>query len=218
MEPSDIGSRKQLFVDDRFIATCSGVELVMNPPYQAAEPVVTAGAPWEDPSTTSFGIYSSLLQEEDGRIRLWYHVRKAGSGPALEQACVGYAESRDGIHFDKPELGLIDEGGSTANNVVIPGKLGGSSVWIDPMAPPEERYKNQSKVYNPDVAMQLHMHGSPDGIHWRFLRRMQLPHRGGWDTQSIIFRDPAIGRYVLYTRRWVAKRTPPPPATRTTGR
>ena len=54
--------------------------------------------------------------------------------------------------------------------------------------------------------MQFHMHGSPDGIHWKFLRRMQLPHRGGWDTQSIIFRDPAIGRYVLYTRRWVARR------------
>ena len=206
MEPLDIGSRKQLFVDDRFIPTCSGVELVMNPPYQAAEPVVTAGAPWEDPSTTSLGIYSSLLQEEDGRIRLWYHVRKAGSGRGLEQAWVGYAESTDGIHFAKPELNLIDEGGSTANNVVIPSKLGGSSVWIDPEAPPEERYKNQSKVYNPDVAMQFHMHGSPDGIHWKFLRRMQLPHRGGWDTQSIIFRDPAIGRYVLYTRRWVAKR------------
>ena len=131
---------------------------------------------------------------------------KEESELSLDQAYVGYAESTDGIHFDKPELHLIDEGGSTANNVVIPSKLGGSSVWIDPHAPPEERYKNQSKVYNPEVAMQFHMHGSPDGIHWKFLRRIQLPHRGGWDTQSIIFWDPAIGRYVLYTRRWVAKR------------
>ncbi len=208
MEPMDIGSRKQLFIDDRFIADGNGVELAMNPPYQAAEPVVTVDAPWEDPSDTSFGIYSSVLREDDGRIRLWYHVRRAReeSGLSLDQAYVGYAESTDGIHFDKPELNLIDEGGSTANNVVIPSKLGGSSVWIDPHAPPEERYKNQSKVYNPEVAMQFHMHGSPDGIHWKFLRRLQLPQRGGWDTQNIIFRDPAIGRYVLYTRRWVAKR------------
>ena len=180
----------------------------MNPPYQAAEPVVTVDAPWEDPSDTSFGIYSSVLGEDDGRVRLWYHVRRAKeeSELSLDQAYVGYAESTDGIHFDKPELNLIDESGSTANNVVIPSKLGGSSVWIDPHAPPRERYKNQSKVYNPDVAMQFHMHSSPDGIHWKFLRRLQLPHRGGWDTQSIIFWDPAIGRYVLYTRRWVAKR------------
>ena len=208
MQPIDIGSSKQLFVDDRFISTSNGVELTMNPPYQAAEPVVTVDAPWEDPSDTSFGIYSSVLGEDDGRVRLWYHVRRAKeeSELSLDQAYVGYAESTDGIHFDKPELHLIDEGGSTVNNVVIPSKLGGSSVWIDPHAPPEERYKNQSKVYNPDVAMQFHMHSSPDGIHWKFLRRLQLPHRGGWDTQSIIFWDPAIGRYVLYTRRWVAKR------------
>ena len=208
MQPIDIGSSKQLFVDDRFIATGNGVELVMNPPYQATEPVVTVDAPWEDPSDTSFGIYSSVLREDDGRIRLWYHVRRAKeeSELSLDQAYVGYAESTDGIHFDKPELNLIDEGGSTVNNVVIPSKLGGSSVWIDPHAPPEERYKNQSKVYNPDVAMQFHMHSSPDGIHWKFLRRIQFEQRGGWDTQSIIFWDPAIGRYVLYTRRWVAKR------------
>ena len=208
MQPTDIGSSKQLFFDDRFIATSNGVELAMNPPYQAAEPVVTVDAPWEDPSNTSFGMYSSVLGEDDGRIRLWYHVRReeAESGLSLDQACVGYAESTDGIHFDKPELNLIDEGGSTANNIVLPSKLGGSSVWIDPHAPPGERYKNQSKVYNPDVAMQFHMHSSPDGIHWKFLRRIQLEQRGGWDTQSIIFRDPAIGRYVLYTRRWVAKR------------
>lgn len=142
MQPIDIGSSKQLFVDDRFIAAGNGVERTMNPPYQAAEPVVTVGAPWEDPSDTSFGIYSSVLREDDGRIRLWYHVRRAEeeSELSLDQAYVGYAESPDGIHFDKPELHLIDAGGSTANNVVIPSKLGGSSVWIDPHAPPEERF------------------------------------------------------------------------------
>ena len=121
MQPIDIGSSKQLFVDDRFIATGNGVELAMNPPYQAAEPVVTVGAPWEDPSNTSFGIYSSVLREDDGRIRLWYHVRRAKeeSELSLDQAYVGYAESPDGIHFDKPELHLIDEGGSTANLSLI---------------------------------------------------------------------------------------------------
>ena len=84
--------------------------------------------------------------------------------------------------------------------------LGGCSVSLDPNAPPDERYKSQTKVYDPDVAMQFHMHGSPDGIHWKFLRRIQLPLRGGWDTQSIIFWDPAIEQYLLYTRRCVAKR------------
>ena len=137
MQPLDIGSSKQLFLDDRFIATGKGVELAMNPPYQAAEPVVTVDAPWEDPSDTSFGIYSSVLGEDDGRVRMWYHVRRAreDSELSLDQACVGYAESTDGIHFEKPVLNLVDEGGSTANNIVLPSKLGGSSVWIDPQCP-----------------------------------------------------------------------------------
>ena len=204
MQPIDIGSSKQLFVDDKFIDSSRGVSLVMNPPYPSSEPVLIPDVPWED----NYGIYSSVLQEDDGRIRIWYHACKKSStpDPKLDRAYVGYAESTDGIHFEKPELNLIEEEGSTANNIVIPNKLGGSSVWIDPQAPPAERYKNQSKVYNPEVAMQFHMHSSPDGVNWKFLRRIQLELGGGWDTQSIIFWDPAIERYVLYTRHWYAKR------------
>ena len=201
MNPIDIGSRKQLFVDEMFIESSSGVELVMNPPYQSADPVLTTDEPWEVEAGTSLGIYSSVLKEEDGRIRIWYHACATGDSGDRERAYVGYAESADGIHFIKPDLK-----GSAAKNIAIPGKLGGSSVWIDPNAPPEERYKSQSKVYDADVSMQFHMHSSPDGINWKFLRRIQFELRGGWDTQSIIFWDPAIGRYVLYTRRWVAKR------------
>ena len=202
----DVGSSKQLFVDEMFIASRSGVELVMNPPYQSCEPVLTMDEPHEVQSQSSFGIYSSVLKEDDGRIRIWYHARKGEDRSGLDQAYVGYAESTDGIHFTKPALNLFEEDGSTANNIVIPSKLGGSSVWIDPNAPPEERYKNQSKVYNPDVSMQFHMHSSPDGIRWKMFQNIELDRGGGWDTQSIIFWDPAIGRYVLYTRHWFAKR------------
>ena len=205
MNPIDVGSSKQLFIDERLIESSSGVELVMNRPYQSEGPVLTTDEPWEVESKTSLGIYNSVLKEDDGTIRLWHHARKNATD-GFAQAYVGYAESTDGIHFTKPKLNLIEEDGSTANNIVIPGKLGGSSVWLDPNAPPEERYKSQSKVYNPDVSMQFHMHSSPDGIDWRFLRRIRLEQRGGWDTQSIIFWDPAIGRYVLYTRHWFAKR------------
>lgn len=203
MNPIDVGSSKQLFVDEMFIASSSGVDLVMNPPYQSADPVFTEDEPSEVESSTSLGLYSSVLKEDDGRIRMWYHANKSADSPAEAQQYVGYAESTDGVHFTKPKLNHAD--GSTSN-IVIAGKIGGSSVWVDPKAPPEERYRNQSKVYNPDVAMQFHMHGSPDGINWTFLRRIQFELGGGWDTQSIIFWDVAIGRYVLYTRHWFAQR------------
>ena len=149
MQPIDIGSSKQLFVDDRFIATGNGVELAMNPPYQATEPVVTVGAPWEEPVRHELLAFTAAccgkMMVASGCGITCAGQRKNPSS-ASTRLYVGYAESTDGIHFDKPELNLIDESGSTANNVVIPSKLGGSSVWIDPHAPPEERYKNQSKV------------------------------------------------------------------------
>ena len=202
----DVGSSKQLFVDEMFIESSAGVELVMNPPYQPLEPVLTLDEPWEVQAETSLGNYSSVIKEDDGRIRIWYHVRKGDYVSSLDQAYVGFAESRDGIHFTKPTLNLIEDNGSTANNIVIPSKIAGSSVWIDPNAPPEERYKTQAKIYSPPEAWgQFHMHSSPDGICWKLFQNLQLD-RGGWDTQSIVFWDPAIGRYLLYTRYWVAKR------------
>ena len=39
--PIDVGSRKQLFIDERFIAASSGVELVMNPPHTDGKVLLT---------------------------------------------------------------------------------------------------------------------------------------------------------------------------------
>ena len=202
----DVGSAKQLFVDSKFVETSASVSFIMNPPYQADEPVLTPDAPWERLAGACIGIYSSILKEDDGRIRIWYHVRTGVYQSGRDEAHVAYAESADGIHFTRPVLNLVDSNGTTENNVVIPADIGGSSVWIDPHAPPEFRYKNQSKVYSPpEVWGHLHMHGSPDGIHWKLVRDVRLS-RGGWDTQSIVFWDPPVGRYAMYTRHWFAKR------------
>lgn len=204
-ETIHIGTSKQLFMDQALIETETGVDLVMNTPYQPAEPVLVPDAPWEKGPGSSYGIYSSVLQDE-GRIRIWYHMRCGDYVSGEDEACVGYAESADGINFSKPVLNLHETNGSRENNIVIPSRIGGSSVWVDPNAPPEERYKNQSKVYSPpEVWGHFHMHSSPDGIHWKLFRDLEIS-RGGWDTQNIVFWDPVIGRYVLYTRYWVAQR------------
>ena len=198
----DVGSSKQLFVDKMFIDSSTGVELVMNPPYQTREPVLVLDESWETQPEARLGRSgNSVVKEDDGSIRIWYSV----DDPGNDERYVSYAESSDGIHFTKPVLDLIDVGGTTANNAVIPSQIGGSSVWIDPNAPPEERYKTQAKVYSPEVWGQFHMHTSPDGIRWKLFENIRIG-RGGWDTQSIVSWDPRIGRYVLYTRYWVAKR------------
>jgi len=42
----DIGSRKQLFIDERFIATSSEIEPVMNPPLRDGKIPLTTDQPW----------------------------------------------------------------------------------------------------------------------------------------------------------------------------
>lgn len=188
-EPIDVGSRKQLFVDGKFIERQRNIRLTMNPPVSTGELLVTADQPHEQGGLVY--LYSSVLQEA-GRVRLWYDLT-GGEG-----RCVCYAESEDGLRFSKPELGLHTIGQSVANNVVIPSVIGGGSVWIDPKAPPEHRYKTQAKAYQPT---RFAMHSSADGINWNPFTPPQLA--GPMDTQSIVFWDAALDAYVMYTRQRV---------------
>ena len=192
----DVGARKQLFVDERFIASSGGVELVMHRPQRDGQVLVTADQPWE--AGGRIAVYSSVLRE-NGKTRVWYDLlTPTGEGPYDHERRVCYAESEDGLQYVKPQLGLHEVNGSKANNVVLPGVIGGCAVWIDPQADPADRYKTQTKVY---PIGQLHMHSSPDGLHWTKFARLD-PGPGGWDTQSIVFWDPDIERYALFTRYW----------------
>jgi len=198
--PIDVGSRKQLFIDERFIAASSGVELVMNTPQRDGRVLLTTDQPWEQGRV--IGVYSSVLKE-DNTVKIWYDFRQPVSSDPWRVLKVCYAESTDGLNFTKPKLGLYEVDGSKDNAVVLPGAIGGCSVWIDPNAPPEQRYKNQAKVY---PSAELHMHSSPDGIHWKKLATLN-PGPGGWDTQTVVFWDPEVKRYAMYTRRWVRNET-----------
>jgi len=195
--PIDVGSRKQLFIDDKFIASIRGVELVVNRPYQTGEVLIEADKPWElEPREGWINCYSSVMKD-DGRVRVWYDLLKpTGSGPYDHQRWVCYAESEDGLNFVKPELGLHEINGSKANNVVLPSIIGGCAVWIDPNAPPEHRYKTQTKVY---PSGEFHMHSSPDGLRWKLFAN--IDPRGKRDAQTIIFWDKYIQRYVFFGRR-----------------
>lgn len=196
----DIGSRRQLFVDRTLIESSRNVRLTMNPPRRTGELLITTDAPWETTNDRAMiGLYSSVLKEE-GKVRIWYDlIVPTGDGPYDHQRRVCYAESDDGIHFRKPQLGLHEIDGSTANNVVLPGVIGGCAVWIDPNAPAEHRYKTQAKVY---PSGRLCMHSSPDGLRWKHFADLEVGP-GGWDTQTIVHWDTAIKRYVMFTRRWV---------------
>ena len=118
----EVGSRKQLFLDQRLIASSRGVRLEMNAPHAMRDPVLVADQPWENPEDTFVWSYSSVMRV-DGKTRLWYHVNKLEFRPqpvgfVITDKWLAYAESKDGIHFTKPKLGLNEYQGGQANNIV----------------------------------------------------------------------------------------------------
>jgi hypothetical protein len=157
--PIAVSSEKQLFIDNRFIAREEGITLAMNPPRQTYEPLLVVDRPWEG----RIGEYNTVLKEGD-LFRMWYHVFPPDRASGITEG-VAYAESDDGIHWTKPDLGLIEYQGSTANNLVAPQPVGSESYWFaggrrldlrmqgamvfsdtNPSCPPAERYKLWSKM------------------------------------------------------------------------
>ena len=88
--------------------------------------------PWE-----SFHINGGQLLRTPEEYLLYYHsyiINPKGLNYKID--CL--ARSQDGLHWEKPELGLVEHEGSRTNNII--GKAHASCVAIDPTAPAERRY------------------------------------------------------------------------------
>jgi hypothetical protein len=102
------------WTDEREALACDvprGIELRVEPATKS-EPVVIADRPWEQ------RLVWTQVMADDGRYRMWYGAIRDARRPN-EILC--YAESEDGLTWRKPELGLVEADGGTANNVVRAG-------------------------------------------------------------------------------------------------
>jgi len=111
---------------------------------------------------------------ENGRFRMWYSAtgtdspitpgQPAGSWQSYMHTC--YAESENGIHWHRPELGLVEFKGSRANNI-LPVVQRCPTVVYDPHEPdPDRRYKCFGNAA-PIRREEGHLMTSADGLHWR---------------------------------------------------
>ena len=119
----------------------------------------------------------------------------AGSG---RRRGILYAVSEDGIHWVKPELGLVEFEGCTANNVVMLDFEG--AVFQDPHEPdPARRYKLFGRIDRPRT--QLAVAFSRDGVRWD----PPIPwpeHSAAADAHNNAIWAPELERYVGITRGW----------------
>ena len=207
----DIGDRRQVFIDKLFLAESRGVELVVHPPRKTGEHTIPADRPWE---RGGIGPYSSVMKVGE-TYHMWYHAMDMVQWHTGDtNGCICLARSDDGVHWKKPELGLIEYQGDKANNIVIGHgaagiKIGqdGMMVFLDPTAPTEQRFRMVARFGAPvEEGQAIHIFSSPDGIHWKLTHPSVVtarPQERGHhlDCQNVIFWDERIGKYVAYVRK-----------------
>jgi hypothetical protein len=176
--PSRIDAGHRLFVDDELIADRQGVTRFINQAKKhPGNPVVRPQLPWEDDMVLLYG--SVIRDESTGTFRMWYLGRNfEDKNPMRTVVC--YAESDDGIKWRKPELGLVDYKGTTANNIVMVNHGQGLDtivVFIDPAdTDPQRHFKMFIYQLNtPDRREGLYLYTSPDGLNWTERPRPIMP-------------------------------------------
>jgi len=196
----EIGSRRELFVDDYLIDRLKGAELKMHRPVPREVSLVCDG-PWEGNTSA----YYTLFADGD-RFRMYYRGAhfdentKKSAHP--EFTC--YAESRDGIHWEKPKLGLFEFNGSKENNIIW---AGSDTHNFTPFkdanhdCAADARYKALAGSSVRGGGVGLRAYQSPDGIHWSLMREAGVITQGDFDSQNLAFWNPEKKRYMSFFRK-----------------
>jgi hypothetical protein len=198
-EPVRIGDRWELLVDHYLVEQMQGdVTLRLHEPVPQ-EVVLAHDQPWEGNSCG----YHTIFQ--DGPIyrmyyRGWNHDMRTEK--QTHPAVVCYAESRDGIHWERPTLNLVEFQGSKQNNILWAGP--GTHNFVpfkdtNPQCPSDARYKAVARGED-EYSKALLAFKSSDGLHWELLTEKPILTQGAFDSQNLAFWDPVRQEYRCYFR------------------
>jgi hypothetical protein len=106
----EMNTGKQLLVDDRIVEDIWNVRRqVIRPAKCIDNPLMVADRPWEDQGVA--GCYV-LFDAEENLFKMWYNVFNYVAWKNEEDHCytywICYAESKDGLSWDKPDLGIVE--------------------------------------------------------------------------------------------------------------
>jgi hypothetical protein len=199
----DVGDRKQWFIDGLFFASSSNITLQVKPPVKTGERTLVSDRPWENATLNWFSV-----MEDGGKYRMWYECYDVEGWPTTDDTSFCYAESADGIHWEKPALGLFSYHGASDNNILFRqiggegahSRVHGAGVFKDPSGPPEARYRavSQGMFAGADPPYRVAGMHSADGLRWT---RLPGPICDVFaDSQYSAFWDTSTSQYALYGR------------------
>lgn len=189
---------KHLFIDDHHIERLDNASILYHQPVKDKRPVLLPDTPWEGDSL-NWMLGGPLWCEERQVWRMWY----VGGSELLPL----YAESVDGLNWEKPALGLVEWNGSTENNIIRLGMRiarGKDKRMVlirdEHNTDPARRYKGLTRLGGVMRPMR-----SADGLDWHPLESRGF-HSG--DEYRLCY-DPlrnrfvATGKIVIETERVV---------------
>ena len=198
--PLQIGSRRELFVDELLIDSMRGSAQVRLHHPTPREVAIVHDAPWEGSGSG----YHTVFQDGD-LYRMYYrgwHLEvsegKLSTGRHKPYYC--YAESPDGIHWTKPELGIVEYEGSKKNNIILEGVGVHNFVPFkdgNPACLPAAKYKGVGGIKSEGGLFAFQ---SADGIHWSRMKKEPIITNGAFDSQNLAFWDATLGKYRAYWR------------------
>lgn len=191
-----------LFFDLREIQKRNGVKQCLEKAEKFhGNPVVRVGKVDACDALQAIWPFSVVYDDQDRLFKMWY----SASGHLRESFWnLAHAYSEDGIHWVKPELGLIEYYGNKQNHLVFSSKQGvPHGIFIDPgESDPQKRFKalmtevlGNGGVCDYGVDVGKAVLTSPDGMDWR---KTAGPYLLEEPWPGLIERRPARNRPMFY--------------------
>lgn len=175
------------------IAITAAAEPTLTVLERTGESLLKPDRPWED-----FSIGYCQVMKIDDQWHLWYSSNDRNYRND-DDTYLCYARSKDGVHWQKPALGIYSYKGGKDNNILCFGKHG-ATIFRDEKAPPRERFKAVGISQHKGSEWWLYGATSPDGIRWKWIEKPLLEKNA--DTANVCIRDGEV--YRLYVRMWTA--------------
>ena len=211
VEPVEIGTEPQFFVDDHIVDNRWALK-------QKTEEVLRVFHPPKkhegNPLIAGDGGYVCVAHDrEAGLFRMWYQTydRAGKAGDETADYAIAYAQSKDGLKWERPKLGLVNWKGGKDNNIVWRGVSDKRASGQQILTLPEKDRRGYRYVmaYHTSGARRgnngIRLVGSQDGIHWDKAGDTLITPLPSDTVNSIVF-DPVRRLYVMFCRDKTAYR------------